>query len=86
MEFLGSENPGHVSMDGDDGRGSKVVAEDTERCDHLPIMSEFRRSPGTQYITHWVVDGVAVPQPCSEGWVNKLIHGLKRVDIRVGPR
>ena len=33
-----------------------------------------------------MVDGITVPQPCSEGWINEVVHALKRVDIRVDPR
>ena len=33
-----------------------------------------------------MVDSIAVPQPCGESWVNKLVHILEGVDIRVDPR
>jgi len=33
-----------------------------------------------------VVDGITVPHPRSKGWINEVIHALKGVEVRVGPR
>jgi len=40
-ESLALENTGQVSMHGSNGSSSKLVMEDTECCDRLPIKSEF---------------------------------------------
>jgi len=43
-ESLATENVGHVSMHGNNGSASEVVAEDTECGDRLPNASEFERA------------------------------------------
>jgi hypothetical protein len=35
--------------------------------------------------TYWVVSCITVPESCRENWVDKLIHVLERVEIRVDP-
>lgn len=33
-----------------------------------------------------MVNGITVPQPCGERWINKLVRALEGVDIWVDPR
>jgi len=77
---------GYVSMDGNNGGSSEVVAENAECGDCLLIKSVSRRRAVTQRIAYWVVDCITVPQPCREGWVNELVCVLKRVEVWIDPR
>jgi len=43
LKVLVTEDTGQVSMDGKNCGGSKVVTEDSKRCDCLQIPSESRR-------------------------------------------
>ena len=77
------KNVGHVSVCGDDGGSSKVIAEDTKCCDCLTMNGIRILNTHGYRITHWMVDSVTVPQPCRGSWVDELVHTLEGVDIWV---